>query len=612
MSVKIKITCAKCKKPLWATAALAGKRVKCPACQSVLTVPAPPAADLEALAAKALGAQPAEEPAKAAVKDITFACPSCDEEIKAGGDMAGKQMPCPHCSRIIKVPLPVKTTPKDWRTVDPRAGALLRRDAEAPPEGEWGTGTSARPVSQQALEEAEIIPVAAVRVPWRERLQLITLLGMAGLGCLILLFAGFHAWTRANEQQSLNHVRRYAPDDNKDSTLPSLAAAEIYRAKGEYYGREGKAPEANKALGKALAHLAAAGAGSAERDLLLVDVGRTLIGLGGDGEQVSQRKKVAWEELANPLRRTAEAIDSPEGRSEAVRVLGRDLGARRQTALAETVAQTVKVGFPKDRTEMRALIGLALVASGQSSRAEAIAQDLARPYEPRLKDEKLSGPLPGPRFLALLIAVGRGEQAERLAGTTFKEATQKEPYPEVRLGFAQGLAQRGEWDLARQVANAPGLAALQLEALVGVAEIAAEKDQRDEAAKSVAALGVVTKQLRSEPDRPISSWVLWRLARACARAGVPAEKLEPVLDAISNSELRERAQLALAQARPAPTSRSEADKELDEAAQKPEPGLVLEFLARRDAHVGGVAKKIERWESPILRAYGYAGLLLSE
>jgi hypothetical protein len=564
---------------------------------------------MEALAAAALGEQPAAKAlAPAAAKPIDFHCSYCDEEIHVTVEEAGKQMPCPHCTRIVKVPLPAKTEPKDWRKVDPRAGALLRRDGDQPPEGEWGTATASRPVSQQSLVDAEVIPVATERVPLAQRLQVYLLVCAGVVAFAVIFVALFRVWSRSNQQGILAVVLRYAPDKG-ESPLDSLAAAQLYRAKAEYYLRQGLALKARESLAKALARLAGADAASPGRDLLLISIGRTMVELGGDPADVTQGKRMAWQEIANDLRRTVEAINAPEARVIAVRELGQDLAVRGQAPLAETVAQTVKINFPRDRGEMRALVGLALLGAGDRDKAAGLEADLLKPFGPRLKDAKLAGPLPGPNLLALIVALGHGDQAQRLARATFEESVQKEQYPEIRFGYSQGLAHHGDWEQARQTAAAPGPAALRLEALAALAGIAMAAGQRAEAKKnSQFARDIAVELLPTDAGKTLSPWLLWRLVRAAAWTGLPENDLQPIMDAISNTELRDAARLEIVRAQPI----GQGDKELEEAARRPEPPQVLELLARRYAHSGGASKTIDKWEPPTLRPFGYAGLLLGE
>ena len=127
----IKVRCDGCKKTLSVKAHLAGKRVACPVCKKLMVIPTPtpsaatvegpPPEVLEDLAAAALFDDPNAKKAEAeeAAKTIDFACVWCDEELHLSLELAGKQEPCPHCKRIVKVPVP--------RTPSPRTGGIPRK-----------------------------------------------------------------------------------------------------------------------------------------------------------------------------------------------------------------------------------------------------------------------------------------------------------------------------------------------------------------------------------------------------------------------------------------------------------------------------------------------------
>src|SRR5438046_1482817 len=156
----IKFKCPHCHKPLSVKDHLGGKRAACPACKKVLTIPAPtaPPVDLEDFAASALADEPPPPEATEQPTAIDSTCPFCDEALHLSIELAGKQAPCPACKRIIKVPLPVKQKPQDWRKVETQGPLLARREDEPPPEGAWGTAARPGTVSEEALEEAGALP----------------------------------------------------------------------------------------------------------------------------------------------------------------------------------------------------------------------------------------------------------------------------------------------------------------------------------------------------------------------------------------------------------------------------------------------------------------------
>ena len=195
----IRVQCSGCKTTLAVKDHLAGKRVKCPKCQSPLSVPGDssgsgpmpvtkpplkkppkPAAkseDLEALAAAAFGDESPPTPAANTPSSgsngsgisngsnghppvgdppIKFICEYCDAEIELAAEHGGKKAQCPECRHIIKVPLPKIEKPKDWRTVEKKGPSLAAMNQPAKIENAWGTETKSR-VSQTALLEAGVI-----------------------------------------------------------------------------------------------------------------------------------------------------------------------------------------------------------------------------------------------------------------------------------------------------------------------------------------------------------------------------------------------------------------------------------------------------------------------
>src|SRR5579862_9596495 len=189
----IRIKCTKCQTILGVKDSLAGKKVNCPKCRFVLSVPAPkpaaPAAatprpeDVEALALSTLAE---EAPKPAVVQMVEFECPFCAEMVKLSAELAGKQTPCPNpeCKRIVKVPLLKSDKPKDWRQTDPRAAmaGLLKDGAE--PDSAWSSAQKMR-VSTEALVEAKALPIKKAPVTtatWVRRgvLATVALLVLAG------------------------------------------------------------------------------------------------------------------------------------------------------------------------------------------------------------------------------------------------------------------------------------------------------------------------------------------------------------------------------------------------------------------------------------------------
>ena len=95
MTAPIAIQC-NCGARMRVPAAKAGKRGKCPKCNSVLDIPSASQPDLPTAAA----------PVVAEDGRIKFACDSCGKSLKVPAEAAGRRVKCPHCSAAVTVPDP--------------------------------------------------------------------------------------------------------------------------------------------------------------------------------------------------------------------------------------------------------------------------------------------------------------------------------------------------------------------------------------------------------------------------------------------------------------------------------------------------------------------------
>src|SRR5260370_42380067 len=115
-----KFNCPHCSKPFTVRNHLAGKRANCSACKKPLVVPkigiplaSAPEPNVEDVAAATFMDPPPAPPPVQETKTLDFNCPQCDEPVQVSVELQGKQTPCPHCRRIVKVPLLVKKDPVD-------------------------------------------------------------------------------------------------------------------------------------------------------------------------------------------------------------------------------------------------------------------------------------------------------------------------------------------------------------------------------------------------------------------------------------------------------------------------------------------------------------------
>jgi hypothetical protein len=602
--MSIKFNCPHCRKSLKVSTELAGKRARCNGCKQVLTIPTldPPPAELEELAAAALVDQPKPEPepVRQAAAPIKFHCFYCDEDVEVEAELAGKQTPCPHCRRIVKVPEPVKTEPRDWRKAPPRGPAAgLRRDEPPPPEGAWGTATSASTVSRQALIDAEAIPMAEeglTTAQWVVR-------GLLATAAVLLVGAGVWGLLHLrgqNLQKKALALALEAISEKADSPLGNAGAAEINRAAGEYYLREGKPALAHTQFVQAQTRLGrepASTKSASERDAFAIDLALTQIDLFGNQQEVDKGIRAAWRDSARQIGHTLQAIAFPEARLEALRQVSRKLIQKGQVDVAKTIAFEMS-SEQQDRPEMLAVVGLELFRDGRHDAAQGLAEQALESYGPD------KPPSPAPSLAALLIALKQEKEAGEAFRISAPQPDVSNPAPVTRLAFAQGWAYQENWEPAQVLAAAPGPPVERLNALVAVAAVAVEKNP--------AAAKKCLETALALPLAGVDPWSLYRLIQLGAELGL-MEQLKPVVDSEAFAEpgLRRLAQLAVLRA----TLKDRADPEVLAAQvqqENPHPPT-LQWLARQNARYGSassVLHAIAGWEPATLRPFGYIGAAL--
>lgn len=600
----IKFSCPHCKRGLSVKEHLAGKRAACPACKEMLTIPAPVSqpADVEEFAAAALGEKPAAaEPAKP-VGTIDFICPMCDEPAKAPADLAGKQMPCPSCKRIVKVPLPEQKGPKDWRTIDTRMPSAARRDDGPAPEGAWGTAAASN-VSRQSLVEANVLPDTTAVLTPQQKLKY-----GAALGVVVLLLGavgvwGWNSWSRGLRNRALATALQYVADDKVKS---AEGAAEVHRAAGEYYLREGKAEEARTQFDRARARFAGDSGGSPERDCMLIDLALAQAELGGTREEVVEGTRLDWKAVTDEVRQTLQKVQSTEALREAIRQMSRKLIARGRNGEALALASAVTAGT--EAAEGLALVGLELLRTDQAALAGQLADQAAqvagapKPKTPEGKQAPFT-----PSVLALCLALDKPDKAKLVAA-------EPKPAEEIeltaRVGYAEGWARKGIWDRARALAGS-GPPADRVQVHAALAEAALDANQPDNARQDLeAAAGLLEGELKG---RPLSPWLQLRLVQLANRGGLH-ELAQRLAGLVNDPALKGRAQLELLRGQLA-TAPGQVDSAQADAVGKESPAypLALEALTRHNARTGSagqVRKAVATLEPEQLRAFGYLGLAL--
>jgi tetratricopeptide (TPR) repeat protein len=204
-----------------------------------------------------------------------------------------------------------------------------------------------------------------------------------------------------------------------------------------------------------------------------------------------------WEDA----RQTADAIDSPYLRAEALRKLAQALAAAGQWEDARQTADAI--ADPEKRAWALGELAQALAAAGQWEDARQTADAIA---DPEKRAEALG------ELAQALAHAGQWEDARQTADAIADPDERAKALGEL----AQALAYAGQWEDARQTADAIADPFWRAKALVALARaLAAAGD--DVAARQTFAAARQTADAIADPEK--RAWSLVALARALAAAG---------------------------------------------------------------------------------------------
>jgi hypothetical protein len=560
----IKFQCPHCKSAIVAQDAQAGMKKACPGCKKPLFIPlptsgatkpmrppAPPrleprpktAAELEAEAAALFSDAPAQGPAAPAAT-IDFSCPQCDADLHLPLDLAGKKTSCPACTRIIAVPLPSKEENKDWRQKQQALPSLAKQPDEPAPEGAWGSAKAAG-VSREALLEAKVI----TKRPKPRTMTQKYLLPV--LGATLLIGSGVGAWVISNRREegrelaALQEATTFATAaEAKQATVPAIRAA-LFLAAGDYHRLTGKADcgvRAREQYNNALNLLATASGQDSERTVSLMDLAVAQIELGGDESEVEQGLRLKWDEVHKSLRGILTAVPvgdttrPPEGKLAVLRAIVRRLIARGQAERTVTLVRQVYGGSDADSCEAMAAAGLELLAAQDTERATRAATQARAPYDARPAAGGSPGraaPRPPVRATVVALVDALGEKKKLEGNKAIGEEAQ------IFLGQVEGFARLGKWEKAREKARSDPVPLNRFRALAAIALVAAETGTGAVEALNEAADFLTSNALPREE----LNWLLLRLAEVGLEVGLGTDRLEKLIDAITDPYLYGRAQL---------------------------------------------------------------------
>jgi hypothetical protein len=620
--MSITFSCSHCQSKMTVPDNLAGKKGNCSKCKGAIIVPAaanghaprpaapakpappkptaatpppppPKPIDVEAAALEALSDAPAEQ-AKA-LEAIEFTCPQCDEPIKMPLDQAGKRAPCPSCSRIIAVPVPQAHKEKNWRDTGPKKPEGAKRDIGPELEGAWGTDKAAG-LSQEAAEEAGLIPEKERPLTFYQRYQTHLMIGVPTLIVLVAAYYGWNWWAAGKEARMYHAGLTYATSEAGSKTDP-VALAGLRVGAGLYQSRtpgDGSADRAKEQYAAALGALRSAR--GAARDAVLVDVARRVAALGGEGDDVGRGARLKWDESQKLAKQALSSINYPEARVDALRAVAGPLvragHGDRAMALAAQVA-----GDDAERFDLLAAVGLEMVKAGQREAAEKIAKDVEAAFPP-IPEEKEKGKAKGPprpplrpRVVQLSVAL------ERKPPGPAPNLVEREAH---RYGTAAGLAQLGKLKEAEDVCKGATTDSAQLASRIYLLA-ACDKPSAENLATALPYLNA---------NRNGLEWELLRMLEAALRADANADDVNKIVESIPTPVFKEWGKLLVIRHK----ARGRAAIPMDEVEKvnvKTTAGLLARLeAARQNAWMDpGWAGTVNGWEEPA-RAFGSVGAAL--
>jgi hypothetical protein len=521
MTIRFKCLNAKCQKVLVVKDELAGKKARCPACKQSVSIPAPVAApeDLEAFAAAAFADEPAAKQAAAAApkqtRTIDFTCHYCDAELHLPAEEGGKNVACPECRKIIKVPALKVEKAKDWREVEKKGPSFARQDEPEKPAGVWDT--KATIVGQDVLEEAGVITEPEEPRTLKERLKpYLIVTGLVGL-VAALYFISTAMLSRSAQKRALDSALDAVNPKGGKTKLPPPLAGEVFRGAGEFHLRARAAEKAREAFVSARANSAQSkdkkdkAATLLDRDLLLSDIAINQTGLGGGGDEIlggRDRERLEWGEAGIEIDQTLRAITSKEAQA---------------VALAEVCRRLLDRG-QNDVTD---------VALGLANGLKINAKPVEEGGTPELSPKDFARAL----LVALLIATDKRKQAEELLPAA---------HPLTPLAQALGKALKGDFEGAHtEAARKVSKDENRLRALLAVAAVALGRGKANEAKPSLeAAFKMVTPKGTAKKLDPALSFQVLQLARLMARAGL-TDDANTLAEGITDKAARAHAHLEL-------------------------------------------------------------------
>jgi hypothetical protein len=538
----ISFTCVHCQKSIRVTDKQAGKKGPCPYCRKAIVVPMQStqsaakakvgSAELEALAIDVVAEKPAEQQEE---NFVDHTCPYCDETIKVGASLAGKNAPCPSCKRVIKMPQLVKTGPRDWRK--PEAPSVPSGAKQAQPAADsWGAQPAAAKVSRQALVAAKVIKEERER--WTVG-QWVTR-GSAAAVVLLVIIGGVF-WYLGFRQGKLEDnafalAKKTAAETQKKKPWPAELQTQYQTYLSLFYHRSGKTDENGRG---ATVHLQLARqeaeriSDPIERLGALRELLRAMIDVNSEAEDIGAVLNLVMQGPREHLLRTMSrqwlgGAQTPEAQAATIaklkQIVQRAIPAQAVAAPAspdkdKPNSDAVGIDY-SEQVACLADIGIELIHLGQADKARELADAAAA----LAKNTKVV-PIP---MLTLLLLIGKPLPGEGIDANLVEAAQVLAAARKRDLTKAQNILDQG----------LQGAVFVRLQAVLEAADAFIEEDQKPEAVKWLLNANQLLKNLGWDE----TVWQrMWLLELMGAASFPEAEQLIPnLLPANSSAAQRTR------------------------------------------------------------------------
>jgi ssDNA-binding Zn-finger/Zn-ribbon topoisomerase 1 len=510
--------CPSCGKNYRLADKYAGQRSICAnaGCKKPIVVPNPqpvaatsvqstePNVDADALALAAL----ADEAPKVEVQTVPIqvTCASCDHVWEVPRAMEGKNVPCPECRKINRVPVQKVEKPVDWRDTNKDRPSLAKSNVEKP-SGAWDTGVTK--VTGEALRATGVAKIHYEELPLWYRVRI----PLAIMSVVAVVGIGIFSLTR--------NVKDKRQERTFEEAQESIESNPVLKDRTEFHALIRKVHGQNlipkiqnrKQLDAAIKLLAEARANLnsgrslnlAERQPLLMELALAQVDLGGTKDEIDLDVRLPWDKVQTEIRRTLENLSDSELRLLAIRGIASKLAPFNESSRAFDIARQL-FNSPLEIGDSFGATGIEIVRQQGSEAGIAY-----------LKAGEGSITTPTALSTAFLIAIGTPEKP--YVGSTLKPLLISPDIPvtpELRWAFTEGFAFHGKWEQAKQVADQPGQAEARLRAWLAFGEQALQKQESQRITQ--ASQSVLT--LLSQEARNINNyWLLVKAARFIAQNG---------------------------------------------------------------------------------------------